>query len=34
MPRIKLGDQECLVIKLPNGYNIGVKLTKKLSLKS
>ena len=25
MPRIRLGDRECIVLKLPNGYNIGVK---------
>jgi len=25
MPRIKLGDMSSLVIKLPNGYNIGIK---------
>lgn len=24
MPRIELGDPECVVIKLPNGYNIGI----------
>jgi len=25
MPRIKLGDTSCLVIKLSNGYNTGIK---------
>jgi glutamyl-tRNA(Gln) amidotransferase subunit D len=25
MPRIRLGDRECIVLKLPNGYNVGVK---------
>ena len=28
MPRIRLGDRECIVVKLPNGYNIGVKADK------
>ena len=25
MPRIELGDQDCIVIKLDSGYNIGVR---------
>jgi len=28
MPRIKLGDRNCLVIKLPNGYNVGIRYEK------
>ena len=28
MPRIKLGDTSCLVIKLDNGYNVGIRLEK------
>ena len=32
MPRIKLGDRECLVIKLPNGYNIGVKADRETTI--
>ncbi|TDA32450.1 MAG: hypothetical protein DSO03_02710, partial [Hadesarchaea archaeon] len=26
MPRTELGDPTCLVLKLPNGYNIGVRV--------
>jgi glutamyl-tRNA(Gln) amidotransferase subunit D len=25
MPRIELGDKDCLVLKLKNGYNVGIK---------
>jgi len=28
MPRIEMGDTSCLVIKLDNGYNVGVKFEK------
>jgi glutamyl-tRNA(Gln) amidotransferase subunit D len=28
MPRIELGDTSCLVIKLDNGYNVGIKFEK------
>jgi glutamyl-tRNA(Gln) amidotransferase subunit D len=28
MPRIELGDKNCLVLKLKNGYNIGIKFKK------
>ncbi len=27
MPRIELGDPNCLIIKLDNGYNVGIDLT-------
>lgn len=33
MPRIELGDPSCLVIKLDNGYNIGMKFEKDLAVK-
>jgi glutamyl-tRNA(Gln) amidotransferase subunit D len=33
MPRIELGDPSVLVIKLDNGYNIGIKFEKNVSLK-
>lgn len=33
MPRIELGDSSSLVIKLDNGYNIGIKFEKDLALK-
>lgn len=33
MPRIELGDPSCLVIKLDNGYNTGIKFDKGLKLK-
>ena len=32
MPRIGLGDPSCIVIKLDNGYNIGIKFEKKLKI--
>ncbi|MEM7816046.1 MAG: Glu-tRNA(Gln) amidotransferase subunit GatD [Candidatus Aenigmatarchaeota archaeon] len=32
MPRIELGDANCLVIKLDNGYNIGVRFEKGLKI--
>jgi len=32
MPRIEMGDASCLVIKLNNGYNVGVKLEKSVSI--
>ncbi len=32
MPRPELGDQDCIVIKLDNGYNIGIKITNKTKL--
>jgi len=28
MPRLELGDVDCIVIKLDNGYNVGVKMKK------
>ncbi len=28
MPRIELGDKDCLVLKLDNGYNLGIKFDK------
>lgn len=33
MPRIELGDPSCLVIKLDNGYNIGIKFDRKTQVK-
>lgn len=33
MPRIELGDLSSLVIKLPNGYNIGIKYEKGIKIK-
>jgi glutamyl-tRNA(Gln) amidotransferase subunit D len=33
MPRIELGDPSCLVIKLDNGYNIGIKFEKGVRVK-
>ncbi|MDI6798932.1 MAG: Glu-tRNA(Gln) amidotransferase subunit GatD, partial [Candidatus Aenigmarchaeota archaeon] len=33
MPRIDLGDPSCLVIKLDNGYNLGIKYEKKTQVK-
>ena len=33
MPRIELGDPSCLVLKLDNGYNIGIKFSKNLKVK-
>jgi len=33
MPRIELGDPSCLVIKLDNGYNIGIKFEKEVKIK-
>lgn len=33
MPRIELGDPSCLVIKLDNGYNIGIKYEKDTAVK-
>lgn len=33
MPRIKLGDVSSLVIKLPNGYNIGIKHEKDMKIR-
>jgi len=33
MPRIELGDTNCLVLKLDNGYNIGIKFAKGLKIK-
>ncbi|MEM5812596.1 MAG: Glu-tRNA(Gln) amidotransferase subunit GatD [Candidatus Aenigmatarchaeota archaeon] len=32
MPRIELGDANCLVIKLDNGYNIGVRFEKGIKI--
>lgn len=32
MPRIELGDPSCLVIKLHNGYNIGIKFEKEVKI--
>mgnify|MGYP000240268190 CR=1 FL=1 len=28
MPRPESGDEDCLIIKLDDGYNIGIKITK------
>ncbi|MCX6821457.1 MAG: Glu-tRNA(Gln) amidotransferase subunit GatD [Candidatus Aenigmarchaeota archaeon] len=33
MPRIELGDKNCLVLKLKNGYNIGIKFEKNVKIK-
>ncbi len=33
MPRIELGDKNCLVLKLKNGYNIGIKFEKSVKIK-
>lgn len=33
MPRIELGDASSLVIKLPNGYNIGIKYGKDVKIR-
>ncbi|MCC7552693.1 Glu-tRNA(Gln) amidotransferase subunit GatD [Candidatus Micrarchaeota archaeon] len=33
MPRPELGDENCLVIKLDNGYNIGIKTTDNFKIK-
>jgi len=33
MPRIELGDENSLIIKLWNGYNIGIKFDNKLEIK-
>jgi glutamyl-tRNA(Gln) amidotransferase subunit D len=33
MPRIELGDKNCLVLKLKNGYNIGIKFEKGVKIK-
>ncbi|MDI6807265.1 MAG: Glu-tRNA(Gln) amidotransferase subunit GatD [Candidatus Aenigmarchaeota archaeon] len=33
MPRIELGDVNCLVVKLENGYNIGIKFDKNVRIK-
>jgi glutamyl-tRNA(Gln) amidotransferase subunit D len=33
MPRIELGDKNCLVLKLKNGYNIGIKFEKDVKIK-
>jgi glutamyl-tRNA(Gln) amidotransferase subunit D len=33
MPRIELGDSSSLVLKLPNGYNVGIKFEKELKIK-
>ena len=32
MPRIELGDPSCIVIKLDNGYNIGIKFKKGIKI--
>jgi glutamyl-tRNA(Gln) amidotransferase subunit D len=32
MPRIEMGDTSCLVIKLSNGYNVGVKFEKNIKI--
>lgn len=32
MPKIELGDPSCLVIKLGNGYNIGIKFEKEVKI--
>ncbi|RLI98352.1 MAG: Glu-tRNA(Gln) amidotransferase GatDE subunit D [Candidatus Aenigmatarchaeota archaeon] len=33
MPRIELGDKDCLVLKLDNGYNLGIKFDKNTKIK-
>ncbi|MFA5381600.1 MAG: Glu-tRNA(Gln) amidotransferase subunit GatD [Candidatus Micrarchaeia archaeon] len=33
MPRPELGNQECIVLKLNNGYNIGIKINEKDHIK-
>ncbi|MGC8811978.1 MAG: Glu-tRNA(Gln) amidotransferase subunit GatD [Candidatus Aenigmatarchaeota archaeon] len=33
MPRIELGDRCCLILKLDNGYNIGIKFEKGVKIK-
>ena len=33
MPRIELGDKSCLILKLDNGYNIGIKFEKGVKIK-
>jgi len=33
MPKIELGDANCIVVKLGSGYNIGIKFDKNVSLK-
>ena len=33
MPRIELGDSSSLVVKLPNGYNIGIKYEKNTKIR-
>jgi len=33
MPRIELGNQDCIVIKLDNGYNIGIEFEKGVNVK-
>ena len=32
MPRIDMGDQNCLTIKLDNGYNIGIEFEKGVNI--
>ncbi len=32
MPRIEMGDTSCLVVKLSNGYNVGVKFEKNVKI--
>ncbi len=33
MPRIETGDKNCIVIKLKNGYNIGLRFSKNMRIK-
>ena len=33
MPRIELGDKNCLVLKLENGYNLGIRFEKGVKIK-
>ena len=33
MPRIELGDKSCLILKLDNGYNIGIKFERGVKIK-
>lgn len=33
MPRIEIGDTSCLILKLDNGYNVGIKFEKKVKIK-
>jgi len=32
MPRIEFGEKDCLIVKLDNGYNIGIKISEKTKI--